>query len=210
MRQLPLLLAAALLAACINLQVRDANFRGPTPRLDLAETQKLPLKVAVVIPDPMGVRYYYTPPAQAAGGAQRMDQTDQMRGGTSWAVELARLSGEAFPAAFRYAAVLRQLPAPGEYDAVIELSLTSIDQVIVMQGGLNNELWADWKLSVMNKKNVETFSTTGTSDRQRFNVKASFSAEGMIRGIEEAGGPLMSQIVREAALAVHSHLAKGK
>lgn len=209
MRYAAFVVAAALAAACVNLQVRDANFHGPTPQLGIAEAKKLPLKVAVVIPDPMGTRFYYTPPAQA--GAQRMDQTESARGFKSWATEVARLSNEAFPGAFQYAAVLSQLPAPGEYDAVIELSLTSIDQVAFMKfASLECDLWLDWKVTVLDKKNIETFSTKGTTSKQHFKVAAGFGAEGMIRGIEEAGGPLMSDVVREAALAVHADLSKAK
>ncbi len=198
-------------AACINLQVREANFQGPTPQLGLSEAERVPMRIAVVVPDPMGARYYYTPPAMAAGGARRMDQTDQMRGTNTWGTELARLSGEAFSAAFTYAAVLRHLPAPGEYDAVVEVTLTSIDQQIFMSGMRStSDIWLDWKMSVLDNKNIEVFSTSGTLPKRSFNVKAEFSAEGMIRSIEEEGGRLISQAAREAVLAAHAHLAKGR
>ena len=214
MKRLPLVVAALLCSGCINLQVRDANFHGPTPQLGLSDSQKVPLKVAVVIPDPMGVRYYYTPPSMAAGGSKRMDQTDSMHGSKSWATELARLSSEAFPSAFQYAAVVRQLPAPGEYDAVVELELTSVDQQAFMKGvgfgGVDNDMWVAWKMSVLDGKNVETYSTQGVTPKQHFNVKAGFTAEGMIRGIEDNGGILVSQVVHDAALAARDRLAKTK
>jgi hypothetical protein len=215
MRHLALALAAALpLGACVTLKLHPVAFNAPAPELGLSAEQRLPLNVAVVIPDPMGLRYYYTPPAMAAGGARRMDQTDQLQGdkGLPLGGELARLVDQSFPAAFQHAAVLRQLPAPGEYDAVVELSVASIDQVAYMKGagfgGVDSEMWMDWKMTVLDKKNVEVFSGKSVTEKRRFNVPAGFTAEPMLQAIGREGGMLLAQITKEAALSSRSELAK--
>ena len=181
--------AALSMSACFTLQMHPVSFNSPTPDLGLSAGQKLPLRVAVVVPDPMGFRYYYTPPK-----GKRMDQTEQFRGeqGMPISGELARLAAETFPVAFQNASVLRHEPTPGEYDAVIELAVVSIDETIEIKsggfGGADSELWMDWKLSVLDKGNVELLSKKGTTERRRFNIKAGFSAEPVIQAMGREGG----------------------
>ncbi|MDD5629110.1 MAG: hypothetical protein PHU21_08595 [Elusimicrobia bacterium] len=215
---LPVVCAAVALtaSACFTMQVHPVSFHAPTPELGLAPGQKLPLRVAVVIPDPMGFRYYSAGRGGRSGSVLQ-DQTEQFGGeqGIPIPSELARLSAEAFPAAFQSVSIVRQLPAPGEYDAVVELSVTSVEQDAswispFSGGGAGMLLLMNWRLSVLGRGNKELLSRDRTTERRRFVVKKcrSFYDVHMVEAIGREGGVLLSSIVRSAVRTSRDRLAQ--
>ena len=121
------------LSACFTYQVKPFPINTKTESLNIEPSSKLPLKVAVVVPDPLGTRVMYTPP----GDRTPMDQTDQMHGDqvaiVPLARELAKISIEMCSQVFDQAVLLRQMPSPKEFDAVIQLKISSINTIAYMK-----------------------------------------------------------------------------
>lgn len=216
MKKLILAALCLSLAACFTIQVRPIPFRGPTPDLGLTPEQKLPLHVAVVIPDPMGFRYYLSLQG-GRGHSVRQDQTEHFGGEKYLPIpeELARLAAEAFPGAFQSVSVLRQLPPPGEYDAVVVLAVAAIEEnfqwgdPLFGAGGTFVELSLDWKLSVLGKGNVELLSIEDSTGTRRFHTRShTFTDEVMAADVGREGGLLLSSITRRAVRMSRDMLVK--
>jgi len=203
------------LTACFSIQVRPIPFHGPTPDLGLTPEQKLPLRLAVVIPDPMGLRYYLSMQG-GRGHSVRQDQTEHFGGEKYLPIpeELSRQAAEAFPGAFESVSILRQLPPPGEYDGVVVLAVAALEENFqwgspLSGGGTYVELSMDWKLSVLGKGNVELLSTQDSTGTRHFRTKShTFTDEVMAEDVGREGGLLLSSITRRAARMSRDMLAK--
>jgi len=203
------------LASCFSIQVRPIPFRGPAPDLGLTPDQKLPLHLAVVIPDPMGFRYYLSMQG-GRGHSVRQDQTEHFGGEKYLPIpeELSRQAAETFPSAFESVSVLRQLPPPGEYDGVVVLAVAALEENFqwgspLSGGGTYVDLSMDWKLSVLGKGNVELLSTQDSTGTRHFRTKShTFTDEVMAADVGREGGLLLSSITRKAARMSRDMLAK--
>lgn len=174
--------------------------------LGLAPQERLPLKVAVVVPDPMGWRLMFSP----AGRGPR-DQTNEFKGEAGYPLtrELSRVTQETFSQVFEQVTALRQLPDPGQYDAVITASignvnLAPLNNSIGGGGGMNLDM--EWKLAAMNGGNVETFSRSGKTPNKVVEVKASFSTDGFVANLGKASSDSLSELAREWALVLRREL----
>jgi hypothetical protein len=174
--------------------------------LGLAPQERLPLKVAVVVPDPMGWRLMFTP----AGRGPR-DQTNEFKGEAGYPLtrELSRVTHETFTQVFEQVTPLRQLPDPGQYDAVITASIGNVNLAPLnasMGGGGGMNLDMEWKLAAMNGGNVEVFSRNGKTPNKVVEVKASFSTDGFVANLGKTSSDALSELARDWALVLRREL----
>lgn len=174
--------------------------------LGLAPQERLPLRVAVVVPDPMGWRLMYSPP-----GRGPRDQTNEFKGEAGYPVtrELSRVTQETFSQVFQQVTALRQLPDPGQYDAVITASIGNVNLTPLnssMGGGGGMNLNMEWKLAAMNGDNVEVFARNGKTPDKFVEVKASFSTDGFVANLGKASSDALSEQARDWALVLRREL----
>ncbi len=191
-----LALSALSLSACI--QVMPIPMNAQVGSLAL---QRIPLRVAVVVPDPPTHRVMYTPPAMT-GRSQPVDQTEQMNE-SLWPLggELARATREAFSQVFEQATSLRSLPMPGEYDAVIQSRINVVRIVGFMSGGLSTRAWQDlsfeWGITVLDDEGVPILVRQGTTPIQKIDVKPAFSMKFYANDLGSGSSELLASMVRE-------------
>lgn len=186
------------LAGCITAKPIQIDARAI--ELGLAPQERLPLKVAVVVPDPMGWRLMFTPP----GGTPR-DQTNEFKGEAGYPLtrELSRVTQETFSQVFEQVTPLRQLPEPGQHDAVITASVSNVN-LANTRGEM--ELNMEWKLAAMNGGNVEVFGRSGKTPTKSFTIKASFSTDGLVGSLGKISSETLSELTRDWALVLRREL----
>ncbi len=162
-RCLPLLLLTLALEGCVHWRLPPLNPQAHA--LGIPEERKLPLRVAVVVPDPMGFRFMISFMAKGkplGRGGKPQDWTGKFGGEQHWHVapELARVSAAGFSQVFAEAVSLRAMPQPGEYDAVIEARVSQITLLdnIKPPSRRDGELALDWKLTVFDREGIELLS----------------------------------------------------
>jgi hypothetical protein len=200
-----LLLVNTLLASC-TFQVRPVPMNTQVGYIGVAESRKMPLKVAVVVPDPPTYRFMYTPPNER----KTIDQTGQM-GEQLWPVnsELGKASKEVFAQVFEQATLLRQPPAPGsEYDLIITVKLREIDMVGSMGvagllGAMNMtmNLYYVWNITILNDEGVEIFKREDKTSAKSFRV--STSMEEYTASWGRASSDLMAEMVKSWGLMIY-------
>lgn len=186
------------LAGCIT--AKPITIDARPIELGLAPQERLPLKVAIVVPDPMGWRLMYSPP-----GSSPRDQTNEFKGEAGYPLtrELSRVTQETFSQVFEQVTPLRQLPDPGLYDAVITASVGNVN-LANRRGEM--ELNMEWKLNALNAGNVEVFGRTGKTPGKSFVIKASFSADGMVESLGKVSSETLSELARDWALVLRREL----
>ena len=187
-------LCAVFFAGCITMRTVPIN--ASTPNLAVAPESRVPLRVAFVVPDPMGMRVMWTPPGMAAGGAVTKDQTEEFKGEDGLPVgrELSRTGGDVCSQVFEQCVALRQLPPPGAYDAVVigrAATMNMTGHVAGFTASMDYNL--DWKLEVLDKDNAPIMSQTGrtptvTNQPAALDPAAKFG---------EAASELISGLVKE-------------
>lgn len=198
-RRWPLLLLAAALCGCFSVQMKPLEINAQASALDIPQGKRLPIKVAVVIPDPMGIRMVRVAPPDLFNPKGKVsDETSIYHGdkGIPMGRELAKLCAQSFPQAFDQAVLLRDLPAPGEYDIVVQASVSQITQSVVVKVLVAEETPSyDWKLTLLDKNNVEFFSTKGKAVAKSFNY--SMNPNESMRRMGRAAAEGASVIVKE-------------
>lgn len=190
---LPLLAALALAAGCAT---PPMELHPRTPDLGLAAADKRPERLAVVVSDPMPYSFFY----QGAGTYTRDMTADIRAGGLPLERELSRIGADTFSQAFAQVVVLRELPQPGQYDAVVSLS---IGQVLmkehVVLTGETCDLTAEWAMSVLDGKNKEVLSKKGISSSHNFAWSAFNPGPGFARGIDATLSTILNELARQWA-----------
>ena len=168
----------------------------------LPAVEKIPLKAALVTPDPPTHRVMYTPPSMT-GRKEPVDQTEQMNE-SMWPLgrELAKASRDAFSQVFDQIASLRQLPLPGEYDLVIQPKISVVRMEGYMESFLLSvnawqDLSCDWTMAVLDNKGIPILSRQGTTPKKRIVVKPSFSTEGHMNTMGVESSELLVSLVKE-------------
>jgi len=177
-----------------TMQMQPIPMNTQIGSVGIAESQKIPLKVAVVVRDPATHKIIYKPLTGAA-----VDQTGQM-GDQLWPLnnELAEASKNVFSQIFKSAALLRQPPALGsDYDLIIIPRLKDV-QIHMMQPkpfqvNIPFELYFNWNLAITNDEGVEIFKR---EDRTESKISmSSLSMETHLGNMGTASSELMSGMV---------------
>lgn len=180
-----------LVAGCA---VPPFEFNPETPNMTIELSQKRPLNIAVVVQEPMDYTLFYK-----GQGSYSRDSTAESRSrGFPIERELSKISAETFSQIFNQVVVLRDLPQPGQYDAVVNLAIGQIllkERVIVT--GETCDVTADWSMSVLNKQNREIFSKKGKSMSHNFKWSTMSPSRDMTIGINATMSVILSELVRE-------------
>ena len=156
---LPLVVAFFTLAGCVHWKLPPINPQIPV--LNISENKKIPLRVAIVVPDPMGFRFMISWMAKdkPIGKGKPQDWTGKYGGEKHWHVapELARVAAASFSQTFLEAVSVRAMPQPGEYDAVIEARVSEISLLDNLKPPTrrDGQLSLNWKLVVLDRDGIE-------------------------------------------------------
>ncbi len=165
-----------------------------TPNLNIDQAKIRPLKIGVVIQDPMPYSLFY----QGEGRYTR-DMTADMRAqGLLLERDLSKITSDTFSQVFKQVVVLRDLPAPSQYDAVVNLSIGQIlakEHVIIT--GETCDITAAWTMNVLNGENREIFNTRGISPSHNFKWSAFNPGPGWINGINTTMSLILSELAAE-------------
>ncbi len=187
-----LLTALLMLVGCASMPPVEIN--PVTPNLNIVPSRIRPLKVAVVIQDPMPYSLFYK-----GEGSYTRDMTADMRSqGLLLERDLSKITYDTLSQAFRQVVVLRDLPQPGQYDAVVNLNIGQIlakEHVIVT--GETCDITAAWTMTVLNGQNREIFNTKGISPSHNFKWSAFNPGPGWINGINTTMSLILSELAHE-------------
>jgi len=165
-----------------------------TPNLNIAPSGVRPLKMGVVIPDPMSYTLFYR-----GEGSYRRDMTADIRSsGLLLERDLSRIAQDTFSQAFKQIVILRDLPQPGQYDAVVNINIGQIlakEHVIVT--GETCDVTADWTMSVLDNHNKEFFNTRGVSPSHNFKWNAFNPGPGWSSGLGTTLSLILSELASE-------------
>jgi len=188
----------ALVAGCATMQ--PVQLKAETPNLNIAG--KKALKVAVVVQDPMAYTLFY----RGVAGKYTRDMTPEMRSaGLALESELSRVSVETFSQAFNQVVALRDLPQPGQYDAVVNLSIGKVlMQESVSVTGESCDTTAEWNMSVLDKQNKEVLSKKGVSPMHNFGWSAFNPRPGFSKGITSVLSLIIPELAKEWGTALYS------
>ena len=192
-----LALVSTLIAGCAGMSAPTGpvDIKAETPNLGIEASKKLPLKLAVVVPDPMGytMMYYgvkYNP--ETKKGYSR-DMTGAFQsGGYFLERELSKVASETFSQAFAQVVVQRDLPQPGQYDAAVQLNISKITfNEKVKVSGESSDVTTEWTLALYDGKNIEILNKKGAAPVHNF----SWSVMSPARDHIVAMGPITSQTI---------------
>jgi hypothetical protein len=136
--------------------------------LGLRESERIPLKAALVIDFPMRPRMLFTDRHNFAFGSELFSRTEDRTGEGDWEEsfplerELVRVSSGAFRQIFRETDFLREAPPPGAYGAVV---LFGVQEVEILDQTDNKKLpprreagvAMKWSLRVLDARGAEAF-----------------------------------------------------
>ncbi|MEI8172267.1 MAG: hypothetical protein WCH07_02150 [Deltaproteobacteria bacterium] len=209
---LSLLMALLSLSGCITLRPFPINARAENLKIDPAA--KLLLNVAIVIPDPMGNRVIETSRRYNIYGME-MNNTTQDRTsmfgerGAPVGRELSRVAGDVFSQVFVQSLTLRQPPQPGEYDAVVEVRISQTHMMTVTRSSigsskLESEVSLDYEITVLDNQGVEIFNKKARTRTEKSNVQGFNVTEQYMDGIGALLSNLVTDVAKEAGLAVYA------
>ncbi|MGV8056816.1 MAG: hypothetical protein AB2L12_02095 [Smithellaceae bacterium] len=165
-----------------------------TPNLNIVPSNMRSLKIGVVIQDPMPYSLFYK-----GQGTYSRDMTADMRTqGLLLERDLSKIVHDTLSQAFRQVVVLRDLPQPGQYDAVVNLNIGQIlakEHVIVT--GETCDITAEWNMTVLNGQNKEIFNTKGISPSHNFKWSAFNPGPGWVIGINTTMSLILSELANE-------------
>lgn len=189
---------SAALAACATPPV---ELHSRIPDLGIAPAAKKPLKVAIVVVDPMAYSLFYQ-----GQGTYTRDMTAEMRAqGFPLEAELSRVASDTFSQAFASVVVVRDLPAPGQYDAVVRLDIGQIlfkEHVLVT--GETCDMTAAWTMSVLDRKNKEVLARKGVSSSHNFSWSVVNPGRGWVMGINEHLPRILTELAQGWGAEVHA------
>ncbi|MBI5885924.1 MAG: hypothetical protein HZB85_05010 [Deltaproteobacteria bacterium] len=176
-RKIILFAVLLMLAGCA---VPPFDIKVEAPNLNIAS--KRPLKVAVVVPDPMPYTFLYN----GEKGYRRDSTADVRSMGFPIERDLSKVVSETLSQAFDQVVVLRDLPQPGQYDAVVNLNIGMIllqEHVIVT--GETCDLTVEWAMSVLDGQNRELMTKKGISPSRNFKFSIMTPSRDLVLGVNE-------------------------
>lgn len=184
----------ALLMGC-TMQMQPVPMNTQIGSIGISESKKIPLNVAVVVPDPPTHRLMFKAIDKAP-----VDRTDQLPGENFWPlnIELAKASKDVFSQIFKSVTLLRKTPALGSnYDLIIIARLKEVQQSAKQpkpfQVDMPYELDYLWNLTVMNNEGVEILKREGRTEPRIF--MATTSMDVFVANIGRTSSELMSEMV---------------
>lgn len=141
------------------------EIKPQTPNLNIAPSNIRPLKVAVVIQDPMPYSFFY----KGEKGYSRDMTADLRTQGMLLERDLSKIVQDTLSQAFRQVVILRDLPQPAQYDATVNLNIGQIlakEHVILT--GETCDVTAEWNMTVLDGQNKEFLSKKGISPSHNF------------------------------------------
>jgi len=170
------------------------EIRPITPNLNIVPSDIRPLKMGVVIQDPMPYSLFYK-----GQGTYSRDMTADMRSeGLLLERDLSKIVQDTLSQAFRQVVVLRDLPQPGQYDTVVNLNIGQIlakEHVIVT--GETCDITAAWSMNILDSQNREILNTKGISPSHNFEWSAFNPGPGWINGINTTMSLILSELASE-------------
>jgi hypothetical protein len=165
-----------------------------TPNLNIAPSNVKALLVAVVIQDPMPYSLFYK-----GEGSYSRDMTADIRNeGLMLERDLSKIVYDTFSQIFKQVVVLRDLPQPGQYDAVVELTIGQIlAKEHVVLTGETCDTTAEWSMTVLNGKNSEIFRTKGISPSHNFSWSAFNPGPGWNKGLSTTLSLILNELAGE-------------
>ncbi|MBI5888022.1 MAG: hypothetical protein HZB82_04830 [Deltaproteobacteria bacterium] len=196
-------LVLAALTGCAGAPLGPVDIRPQTPNLNIEASKKLPLTLAVVVSEPMGYTIMY----YGAGYKEGMENAKNLKGGYFRDMtsgfhdagfylerEMSKAASETFSQAFNQVVVLRELPQPGQYDAVVQLNIPKISlHERVNITGESCDVTTQWSMSLLDGQNREILGKKGVSPAQNF----TWSIFTPGRDFLNAMGPIMSKTVTD-------------
>lgn len=140
----------------------------------------------------------YTLFYKGQGGYSRDSTAEARSRGLLLERDLSRISSETFSQAFSQVVVLRDLPQPGQYDAVVSLSIGQIllkEKVVV--SGETCDLTASWNMSVLDNKNQEIFNKQGVSPARNFAWSTVNPSATLTLGVNEHLSVILSELAKD-------------
>jgi hypothetical protein len=187
-------LFTALLAMIGCATTPPIELKPVTPNLNVAPSNVKALLVAVVIQDPMPYSLFYK-----GEGSYSRDMTADIRNeGLLLERDLSKIVYDTFSQIFKQVVVLRDLPQPGQYDAVVEITINRVlNQEHVVLTGETCDITAEWSMTVLNGKNSEVFRTRGVSPSHNYGWSAFNPGPGWINGINTNLSLILSELANE-------------
>jgi len=147
-----------------------------------------------VIPDPMPYSLFYK-----GQGSYSRDMTAEIRAkGLFLERDLSRIVQDTLSQAFKQVLILRDLPAPGQYDAVVTLNIGQIlAKEHVITSGETCDVTAAWTMTVLDGKNKEILNTKGISPSHNFKWSAFNPGPGWVNGINTTMSLILSELASE-------------
>jgi hypothetical protein len=165
-----------------------------TPNLNIVPSKIRPLKIGVVIQDPMPYSLFYK-----GEGSYSRDMTADMRAqGLLLERDLSKIVHDTLSQAFRQVVVFRDMPQPGQYDAVVNLNIGQIlakEHVIVT--GETCDITAAWNMTVLDSQNKEILNIKGVSPSHNFKWSAFNPGPGWINGINTTMSLILNELAKE-------------
>ncbi len=191
---LHLLLFIVILSTVGCASMPPIEIKPVTPNLNISPSGVRPLNVGVVIPDPMPYTLFYR-----GEGTYRRDMTADIRSsGLLLERDLSRITQDTFSQAFKQVVILRDLPQPGQYDAVVNINIGQIlakEHVIIT--GETCDVTAAWTMSVLDNRNKEFFNTKGISPSHNFKWNAFNPGPGWSSGLSSTLSLILSELAGE-------------
>jgi len=194
LQKVVLIVVMVLVSGCMFQPPPPFELKPVTPDLAITPSQKRLLKIAVVVPDPMPYTVFYK-----GEGTYSRDSTAEARNrGLLLERDLSRISSETFSQVFSQVVVLRDLPQPGQYDAVVNLDIGQVlmKEKVVLTGE-TCDLTASWSMSVLNNKNQEIFTKQGISPVHNFPWSVINPSATLTRGVNEHLSVILSELAKE-------------
>lgn len=170
------------------------EIKPQTPNLNIVPSNVKPLKVAIIVQDPMPYTVFYK-----GQGSYSRDSTSEMRSlGFMLERDLSKIASDTFSQVFRQVVVLRDLPGAGQYDALINLNIGQIlmkEKVIIT--GETTDISAEWNMSVLDGKNREIFSRKGISPVHNFKWRITAVRHDSILGINSTMSLILAELAQE-------------
>jgi hypothetical protein len=187
-------LFTALLAMIGCATTPPIELKPVTPNLNVAPSNVKALLVAVVIQDPMPYSLFYK-----GEGSYSRDMTADIRNeGLLLERDLSKIVYDTFSQIFKQVVVLRDLPQPGQYGAVVELTIGQIlAKEHVVLTGETCDITAEWSMTVLNGKNSEIFRTKGVSPSHNFSWSAFNPGPGWNKGLSTTLSLILNELASE-------------
>jgi len=170
------------------------DIKPVTPNLNIAPSSVRPIKIGIVIPDPMSYSLFYK-----GQGSYSRDMTADMRAqGLLLERDLSKIAYDTFSQVFRQVVILRDLPVPGQYDAVVNLNIGQIlAKEHVMVTGETCDITAAWNMTVLDGQNKEILNAKGISPSHNFKWSAFNPGPGWINEINTTMSLILSELANE-------------